>query len=304
MNSASFLIFCKLTWWWPNIRAETCREYRSYIIKYFVNCCKTEGIITYSLCAVFCLSVVCYFVWYVYFCVLCLIVVPLPPDKNPFEVHLNNNNNNNNNNLLTRACYKLWDSWLNTVIRNNTTITQLLYSAQIFLCYVRLKLAILPHIIHGIMRLVLKLYGVWNRHVRMERVFKLSKIFQLILFYPVVELLLWMCGVVNFSCAWNFQVPETVWSEFGGGGGGGGREGGGIKGLKGEETVGCGGFKLWLGGGRVFHLGLFLLKQNSKLVPVCGIHSKFGMQTSRLKGNSAQTEGLIWVYRTWNMSKL
>jgi hypothetical protein len=27
------------------IRAETCREYRSYIIKYFVNCCETEGII-------------------------------------------------------------------------------------------------------------------------------------------------------------------------------------------------------------------------------------------------------------------
>jgi hypothetical protein len=47
MNSASFLIFCKFTWWWPNIRAETCREYRSYI-KYFVNCCETEGIIIYS----------------------------------------------------------------------------------------------------------------------------------------------------------------------------------------------------------------------------------------------------------------
>jgi hypothetical protein len=31
-----------------NIRAETCREYRSYIIKYFVNCCETEGFIIYS----------------------------------------------------------------------------------------------------------------------------------------------------------------------------------------------------------------------------------------------------------------
>jgi hypothetical protein len=30
------------------IRAETCREYRGYIIKYFVNCCGKEGII-YSL---------------------------------------------------------------------------------------------------------------------------------------------------------------------------------------------------------------------------------------------------------------
>jgi hypothetical protein len=28
-----------------NIRAEACREYRVYIIKYFVNCCEKEGII-------------------------------------------------------------------------------------------------------------------------------------------------------------------------------------------------------------------------------------------------------------------
>jgi hypothetical protein len=27
-------------------------------------------------------------------CVLCLIVVPLPPGKNPFAVKVNNNNNN------------------------------------------------------------------------------------------------------------------------------------------------------------------------------------------------------------------
>jgi hypothetical protein len=33
----------------------------------------------------------------VVFCVLCLIVVPLPPGKSPFAVQLNNNNNNNNN---------------------------------------------------------------------------------------------------------------------------------------------------------------------------------------------------------------
>jgi hypothetical protein len=38
-------IFTKFTWWWPNIMAETCREYRGYIIKYFVNCCEKEGII-------------------------------------------------------------------------------------------------------------------------------------------------------------------------------------------------------------------------------------------------------------------
>jgi hypothetical protein len=28
--------------------------------------------------------------------VLCLILVPLPPGKNPFAVKINNNNNNNN----------------------------------------------------------------------------------------------------------------------------------------------------------------------------------------------------------------
>jgi hypothetical protein len=28
-------------------------------------------------------------------CMLCLIVVPLPPGKNPFAVKINNNNNNN-----------------------------------------------------------------------------------------------------------------------------------------------------------------------------------------------------------------
>jgi hypothetical protein len=33
----------------PFIRAETCREYNGYIIKYFVNCCEKEGIIIYSL---------------------------------------------------------------------------------------------------------------------------------------------------------------------------------------------------------------------------------------------------------------
>jgi hypothetical protein len=30
------------------IRAETCREYRSYLIKYFINCCETEDIIIYN----------------------------------------------------------------------------------------------------------------------------------------------------------------------------------------------------------------------------------------------------------------
>jgi hypothetical protein len=44
-SDLNYLIFCKFTWWWPNIKAETCCEYRSYIIKYSVNCCEKEGII-------------------------------------------------------------------------------------------------------------------------------------------------------------------------------------------------------------------------------------------------------------------
>jgi hypothetical protein len=32
-------------------------------------------------------------------CALCLIVLPLPPSKNPFAVKINNNNNNDNNNI-------------------------------------------------------------------------------------------------------------------------------------------------------------------------------------------------------------
>jgi hypothetical protein len=37
-------------------------------------------------------------------CVLCLIVVPLAPGKNPFAVKINNNNNNNNE-ILTVPAY-------------------------------------------------------------------------------------------------------------------------------------------------------------------------------------------------------
>jgi hypothetical protein len=40
--------------------------------------------------------------------VCCLIVVPLPPGKNPFVVQFNNNNNNNNSNWKnsTYHCYR------------------------------------------------------------------------------------------------------------------------------------------------------------------------------------------------------
>jgi hypothetical protein len=51
--------------------------------------CNVSFIVRVALCAVFCLSVVCYFVCYVY---LCLVVVPLLQGKTPFEVQLNNNN--------------------------------------------------------------------------------------------------------------------------------------------------------------------------------------------------------------------
>jgi hypothetical protein len=65
-----------------------------------------------ALCAVFYLSVVCYFVRYVYFCVSCLIVVPLPRGKNQFAVQLNNNiNNNNNNNKLLNTRTNLYETW-------------------------------------------------------------------------------------------------------------------------------------------------------------------------------------------------
>jgi hypothetical protein len=53
--------------------------------------CSVSFIVCVVLCAVFCLSVVCYFVMCV-ICVLCLIVVPLPPGKNPSAVKINNNN--------------------------------------------------------------------------------------------------------------------------------------------------------------------------------------------------------------------
>jgi hypothetical protein len=48
----------------------------------------------YSLCVVcpYCsYSFVCFFLVWRLICVLCLIVVPLPPGKNPFAVKINNN---------------------------------------------------------------------------------------------------------------------------------------------------------------------------------------------------------------------
>jgi hypothetical protein len=56
--------------------------------------CNVSFIVHPASCAVFCLSIVCYLVWYVYSCTLYLTVVPLPPGKTPFAVKLNNNNIN------------------------------------------------------------------------------------------------------------------------------------------------------------------------------------------------------------------
>jgi hypothetical protein len=44
-------------------------------------------------------------VWYAYFCVLCLIVVPLPPGRNPFALHLNNKTETKLRSLSPRANY-------------------------------------------------------------------------------------------------------------------------------------------------------------------------------------------------------
>jgi hypothetical protein len=60
--------------------------------------CSVSFIAGVALCAVFCLSVVCYFVWYVQFCVVSYCSIQPPLGRNPFAVQLNNNNNNNNNN--------------------------------------------------------------------------------------------------------------------------------------------------------------------------------------------------------------
>jgi hypothetical protein len=48
--------------------------------------CNVSLIVCVALCAVFCLSLICYFLLYVYFCVLCPIVGPIPPGKNQFAV--------------------------------------------------------------------------------------------------------------------------------------------------------------------------------------------------------------------------
>jgi hypothetical protein len=67
---------------------------KSWNIEITLIVCNVSLIVCVALCAVFCLRVVCY-LCDVYFCVLCLFVVTLPPGSKPFAVQLNNNNNNN-----------------------------------------------------------------------------------------------------------------------------------------------------------------------------------------------------------------
>jgi hypothetical protein len=54
--------------------------------------CDASFIVCVALGAVVSLSVFSYFVWLVYFCVLCLVVIPLPPGKVPFAGQSNNSN--------------------------------------------------------------------------------------------------------------------------------------------------------------------------------------------------------------------
>jgi hypothetical protein len=78
----------------------------------FVLYCNCICIVIDVLCVVCVLYCFCSFVYCVLFergvllCVLCIIVVPLPPGTNPFAVKINNNNNNNNNKYLEHRRHK------------------------------------------------------------------------------------------------------------------------------------------------------------------------------------------------------
>jgi hypothetical protein len=83
-----------------NKNAQNRERWKGSSLKYTLKCPLLWSV---TLSAVFCLSVVFYFVWCVYFCVLYLILVPLPPGKNPFTVQLNTTTTNNNNKLVIYA---------------------------------------------------------------------------------------------------------------------------------------------------------------------------------------------------------
>jgi hypothetical protein len=72
--------------------------------------CSVSFIVCVILWSVFCLSVVCYFVWcFIY--VLCLIVISLSPGKNTSAAKINSNSNSNNNNNNKTAKQMLWGRW-------------------------------------------------------------------------------------------------------------------------------------------------------------------------------------------------
>jgi hypothetical protein len=81
--------------------------------------CSVSFIVCVVLCAVFRLSVVL-------FCVMCLIVVPLPPGQNPFAVKINNNNNNNNKIIIRRICLFSDDFYSNSTLDFNNNSLELL----------------------------------------------------------------------------------------------------------------------------------------------------------------------------------
>jgi hypothetical protein len=65
-------------------------------------------------------------------CVLCLIVVPLPPGKNPFAVKIYNNNNNNNNNECVTLSFTLWEERVVIVSAGFEVVTTLIMENIIF----------------------------------------------------------------------------------------------------------------------------------------------------------------------------
>jgi hypothetical protein len=86
-------------------------------------------------------------------CVLCLIVIPLPPGENPFAVKMNdddnnNNNNNNNNNSVSNvtACGREGKVYYLFTVRIFLFISNF-YAQDIFLFFEKI-LAKLPYMSH------------------------------------------------------------------------------------------------------------------------------------------------------------
>jgi hypothetical protein len=82
--------------------------------------------------------------------VLCLIVVPLPLDRNPFTAKLNNNKNNNNNNSVTQqhpqsTVFKA-EELFNMLVRNTGIHLQDYTLSQLVIIYSLSQFLMPPHI--------------------------------------------------------------------------------------------------------------------------------------------------------------